>query len=486
MKNLLECDGRVFTANYRGDPVIGRIKTTPDNHVILVTTSGSEIITDGTKENLEFCKVEDFQLCNHTEVSNYDNSLKGYEGYCYCAIIGCDDKKFFLIGRIQKEHGMHYLCQDELNGVSCDDRLGYYYSWIKPDSLMVSDDISSFILLEPFPIEGGKTEDLDLLKEKGSFFSCRIYGKEVTGRVQVEDGKVFLCQNVSLGCQCSDTLGYNYSWSISYGTTEDMIRNDVSDFKLFTLDFLKDNMFEKFEETDDINLLDKDGASFTATIQGDICEGKISVEDNEVYLCQNVADGLDCHDKKGYKYSWSICKGTKLAIFNCDVTNFTLITKNGNDDFIFDFSNHGKYFVAFINSDLVKGRISIECGNAFLCQDLRDGAIAKEKFGYKYSWIINNGEVPCLEGITNLQIFPNLEECIKVYEELKDPVEAILQETCVIDSSKVTVMHLSESPAMSSMVAAEHCAKPLTLLSEELGNISKITKNSKTKKLFNI
>ena len=52
------------------------------------------------------------------------------------------------------------------------------------------------------------------------------------------------------------------------------------------------------------NLFDCDGRRFSAKILRGFCEGLITVEDDSVYLCQNIADGGDCTDKKGFKFSW--------------------------------------------------------------------------------------------------------------------------------------------------------------------------------------
>lgn len=52
------------------------------------------------------------------------------------------------------------------------------------------------------------------------------------------------------------------------------------------------------------NLFDCDGRRFSAKILRVFCEGLITVEDDSVYLCQNIADGGDCTDKKGFKFSW--------------------------------------------------------------------------------------------------------------------------------------------------------------------------------------
>ena len=58
----------------------------------------------------------------------------------------------------------------------------------------------------------------------------------------------------------------------------------------------------------DSNISYFDGLKFSGNIKGHFCEGVITVEDNRFYLCQNVIDGANADDKKGYKYSWVINK----------------------------------------------------------------------------------------------------------------------------------------------------------------------------------
>ncbi len=51
-------------------------------------------------------------------------------------------------------------------------------------------------------------------------------------------------------------------------------------------------------------LLKCDGREFECQIDGCECKGKITVEDERVFLCQDLRDGTACEDKKGFKYSW--------------------------------------------------------------------------------------------------------------------------------------------------------------------------------------
>lgn len=48
------------------------------------------------------------------------------------------------------------------------------------------------------------------------------------------------------------------------------------------------------------------GKEFSCKIQGNYCEGKITVENNEVYLCQDIEEGDPCTETHGYKYSYRV------------------------------------------------------------------------------------------------------------------------------------------------------------------------------------
>jgi hypothetical protein len=48
----------------------------------------------------------------------------------------------------------------------------------------------------------------------------------------------------------------------------------------------------------------KSGQKFKANIGNEEIEGKLSIENNELYLCQDYEDGNECTNKQGYKYSW--------------------------------------------------------------------------------------------------------------------------------------------------------------------------------------
>lgn len=74
----------------------------------------------------------------------------------------------------------------------------------------------------------------------------------------------------------------------------------------------------------------KAGDKFIATIGGvkDV-NGVIQIENEVVYLCQDLCEGEDCEDKLGYKYSWVICNiryFSEDSLSDEDVKDFQLLS----------------------------------------------------------------------------------------------------------------------------------------------------------------
>lgn len=82
-----------------------------------------------------------------------------------------------------------------------------------------------------------------------------------------------------------------------------------------------------------VSLLGCDGKRFAAEIQGDLCEGIISVEGKQVFLCQNVRDGLSCSDRKGFRYSW--CYQFENGTFSEGVKEFRLLDEVQEGDWVY-------------------------------------------------------------------------------------------------------------------------------------------------------
>ncbi len=72
----------------------------------------------------------------------------------------------------------------------------------------------------------------NLLNCNGRKFSAKIRGTYAKGRIRVEDGKVYLCQNVKDGADCDDKLGFSFSWKVNKGSRDNLESTDVTDFRL--------------------------------------------------------------------------------------------------------------------------------------------------------------------------------------------------------------------------------------------------------------
>lgn len=69
----------------------------------------------------------------------------------------------------------------------------------------------------------------DLQKsDVGKRFTAVIQSVPVEGRIQFERSRFYLCQNKRDGCNCSDKLGYKYSWVVSDGTIALLQHHGVS------------------------------------------------------------------------------------------------------------------------------------------------------------------------------------------------------------------------------------------------------------------
>lgn len=77
-----------------------------------------------------------------------------------------------------------------------------------------------------------------MTKCKGLNFKANIDGTPSEGRIQVENGMVYLCQDKKDGADCQDKLGFRYSWRIRKGSPEDMKAAiiNVTDFEIVPRD----------------------------------------------------------------------------------------------------------------------------------------------------------------------------------------------------------------------------------------------------------
>jgi hypothetical protein len=59
-----------------------------------------------------------------------------------------------------------------------------------------------------------------------------------------------------------------------------------------------------------------------------IRHAKIQVENGQFYICQNIRNGASCHDRLGFKYSWSIGDGSAYARDSYSVSRIKFFNKD--------------------------------------------------------------------------------------------------------------------------------------------------------------
>ena len=74
--------------------------------------------------------------------------------------------------------------------------------------------------------------EIDLLQCDGRRFRAKIRKIVCDGRISVEHGRVYLCQNSLKGNAATDRKGFEWSWSVGNGTRDYLIDDDVTDFEL--------------------------------------------------------------------------------------------------------------------------------------------------------------------------------------------------------------------------------------------------------------
>lgn len=107
------------------------------------------------------------------------------------------------------------------------------------------------------------------------------------------------------------------------------------------------------------NLLNCRGRKFKCKMDGLYVEGRIQVEKNMAFLCQNIRDGGECEDKLGYTYSWYVGTGDKDYLLMNRITNFEIIGMTKEE-----IENYKDWQVGdkIIHKDGLKGEIIFRSG----------------------------------------------------------------------------------------------------------------------------
>lgn len=61
---------------------------------------------------------------------------------------------------------------------------------------------------------------------------------------------------------------------------------------------------------------------------------RISIEEDHIFVCQNLKDGTVCTDKKGFTYSWKIYSPIRDKVYRPKIYNVISVYKHPNNKFL--------------------------------------------------------------------------------------------------------------------------------------------------------
>lgn len=147
--------------------------------------------------------------------------------------------------------------------------------------------------------------------EDGMRASCVFNGGRLTGVITIEGAFAYLCQNKIDGAKCKDLKGYKYSvWIID---DIDLMAHGVSDIETIPTKKTKkvvkpvEPVYTEITSVD--QLYDGMPVKVTWLINSGQIDGEITIEGDNVFICQDDRVGRGCKDKKGYSHSWIIKEG---------------------------------------------------------------------------------------------------------------------------------------------------------------------------------
>lgn len=92
----------------------------------------------------------------------------------------------------------------------------------------------------------------NLLKCNGRKFSAKIRGTYAEGLIRVENGRVYLCQNMKAGADCGDKLGFSFSWQVNKGSRDNLESTGVTDFSLIPVSAEEIEVYKNWQVGDKI------------------------------------------------------------------------------------------------------------------------------------------------------------------------------------------------------------------------------------------
>lgn len=97
----------------------------------------------------------------------------------------------------------------------------------------------------------------NLLNCNRMHFYAEIDATPVNGKIRVENGKVYLCQNKVPGVYCTNRYGYRYSLCVESGYMSDLKFNNVYNFTLINLTQKDIDEYKDWQVGDVVELLDE-------------------------------------------------------------------------------------------------------------------------------------------------------------------------------------------------------------------------------------
>lgn len=159
-------------------------------------------------------------------------------------------------------------------------------------------------------------EEPNLLGTNGKYFTAKIEDIKCKGRVIVEGGEVYLCQDEVDGLEYKEKYGYKYSYFIRKGTEDDLEGEDVKDLKLW-------------------DYLPKEGEYFyVKTAAG---YEYIAIAKNGEYLTSRFVSISQDYKELNYNESWFVCPEPNIKELRSATTEeITLLDTK--------LKENGKYF----------------------------------------------------------------------------------------------------------------------------------------------
>ncbi len=227
---------------------------------------------------------------------------------------------------------------------------------------------------------------------------------------------------------------------------------------------------------------------FTGKINEKQAFGRVTIENNKIYLCQDVEDGADCQDKQGYKYSYTlsdrentindedmemvedlkiekpkyantiqahdgyIITGIQKAVKSDFISPDEILDKKQEDLKFADFY-HGQKFMGNIGTlyEASRGVVTIENEKVYLCQNTTSGVICDDKQGYTHSYIIRKNKEEQNGLVKNLILQKPLQKDVEIrikdkeyinitnLEDTNDPriMSAFMEDLSLVGFSKI-------------------------------------------------